>query len=125
MNASVTVLCSGGLGAVLRFVVDQAVGRRATRPFPYGTLVVNVTAAGVMGLVTGLTFGFSDHVLAAIGGYSTFSTWMLESQRLEEDRRTNYALINIVVSMVLGLIAALLGQWAAASLLGHSIGEQL
>jgi CrcB protein len=79
----------------------------------------------LMGLVTGLSFGLSDHALAAIGGYSTFSTWMLETERLEEERQFGDAVANIVISMVLGLAAALLGQWIAAVTLGHPIGERL
>lgn len=125
MSVSISVLISGGLGGVLRFLVDGAVGRRVNRSFPFGTLTVNVSAAALMGLVTGLTFGLSDHALAAIGGYSTFSTWMLESQRLEEERQLGYAVANIIVSMVLGLVAAFAGQWISAALLGHPIGEQL
>lgn len=125
MSISVGVLISGGLGGMLRFLVDGAVGRRVNHSFPFGTLTVNVSAAALMGLVTGLAFGLSDHALAAIGGYSTFSTWMLESQRLEEERQRNYAIANIVISMALGLAAALLGQWVAAMLLGRPIGERL
>ncbi|MCY0611170.1 fluoride efflux transporter CrcB, partial [Klebsiella pneumoniae] len=48
-----------------------------------------------------------------VGAYTTFSTWMLETQRLGEDRQMVSALANIVVSVVLGLAAALLGQWIA------------
>jgi fluoride exporter len=125
MNVSVGVLLSGGAGGVLRFVVDAAVGRRVKLSFPFGTLAVNVSAAVLMGLVTGFAFGLSAHALAAIGGYSTFSTWMLETQRLEEERQRGYAVTNIVVSVVLGLAAALLGQWIAAATVGDQIGERL
>jgi fluoride exporter len=125
MSISIGVLISGGLGGVLRFLVDGAVGRRVKRSFPFGTLTVNISAAVLMGLVTGLAFGLSEHALAAIGGYSTFSTWMLESQRLEEERRPRYAIANIVASMAMGLAAALLGQWIAATLAGHPVGERI
>lgn len=125
MSITAAVLLSGGAGGVLRFVVDASVARRVHRSFPMGTLVVNVSASLLMGLVTGFTFGFSDHALAAIGGYSTFSTWMLETQRLEEEREPRGAIANIAVSMILGLAAALLGQWIAAMVLGRPIGERL
>jgi fluoride ion exporter CrcB/FEX len=72
-----------------------------------------------------LSLGLSDHALAAIGGYSTFSTWMLETERLEEERQLRDAAANIVVSMLSGLIGALLGQWIAATTLCHPIGERL
>jgi len=125
MSMSLGVLISGGAGGVLRFLVDGAVGRRVKRAFPYGTLVVNVSASILMGLVTGFSFGLSDQALAAIGGYSTFSTWMLETQRLQEERQLRDAVTNVVVSMILGLMGALLGQWIAAAALGHPIGERL
>jgi CrcB protein len=125
MTISLGVLISGGAGGVLRFLVDGAVGRRLARSFPFGTFTVNISAAALMGLVTGLSFGLSAHVLAAIGGYSTFSTWMLETERLGEERQFGSAAANVVASMAFGLAAALLGQWIAATLAGHPIGEKL
>jgi CrcB protein len=125
MSMTADVVISGGAGGVLRFLVDASVGRAVKRSFPLGTLVVNISASLLMGLATGFTFGLSDHALAAIGGYSTFSTWMLETQRLEEERQLREAIANIVVSVILGLTAALLGQWIAATMLGHPIGERL
>ena len=50
---------------------------------------------------------------AFVGAYTTFSTWMLETQRLSEERQLRTAYANIAVSVVLGLAAALLGQWIA------------
>ena len=47
---------------------------------------------------------------AAVGSYTTFSTWMLESQRLTEERRGGLAGLNIVLSLVLGIAAAALGE---------------
>lgn len=125
MVIAIDVLLAGGAGGVMRFLVDGWVGRRVQRSFPFGTLTVNVTAAALMGLATGFSFGLSDHALAAIGGYSTFSTWMLETQRLGEERQPGGAITNIAISMVLGLAAALLGQWIAAAILGHPIGDRL
>ena len=53
---------------------------------------------------------------AFVGAYTTFSTWMLETQRLSEERQVRPAVANIVVSVVLGFGAALLGQWIAEQL---------
>ncbi|ORV18112.1 fluoride efflux transporter CrcB [Mycobacterium celatum] len=110
------VLLAGGIGSVLRFVVDGAVGRRAARSFPFGTLTVNISGAALLGLVGGLALSRHAALLADtafIGSYTTFSTWMLETQRLGEERQVWFAVANIVVSMVLGMAAALLGQWVA------------
>jgi fluoride exporter len=53
---------------------------------------------------------------AFVGSYTTFSTWMLETQRLSEERQVRNAVANIVVSIVLGIGAALFGQWIAGRL---------
>jgi fluoride exporter len=113
------VLLAGGAGAVLRFLVDGAVARRAARSFPFGTLAVNVSGAALLGLLGGLAL--SRHVAlvadtAFVGSYTTFSTWMLETQRLGEERQIRGAVANIGVSIVLGLAAALCGQWIAGRL---------
>lgn len=104
----------GGIGAVLRFVVDRAVARRAARAFPFGTLAVNISGAALLGFLGSLALGQDAALLAGtgfVGAYTTFSTWMLETQRLGEERQTRTALANIVVSVVLGMAAAVLGQW--------------
>ena len=113
------VLLAGGLGSVLRFVVDGAVARRVARSFPFGTLTVNITGAVLLGLISGLVLCRHAALLADtafVGSYTTFSTWMLETQRLSEERQVVYALANIVVSMALGVAAALLGQWIGGRL---------
>jgi CrcB protein len=113
------VVLIGGLGSVLRFVVDRTVTRRLARPFPFGTLAVNVSGAALLGLIGGLALNKNAALLAGtafVGAYTTFSTWMLETQRLGEERQTWAALANIVVSVVLGMAAALLGQWVSEHL---------
>lgn len=103
----------GGAGAVLRFLVDRAVTRRVVRPFPIGTMTVNLTGAAVFGLLSGLTLGHHVSLLAGtalVGSYTTFSTWMLETQRLAEERQTWPAVANIVLSLALGVAAAVVGQ---------------
>ncbi|MBV8860742.1 MAG: fluoride efflux transporter CrcB [Mycobacterium sp.] len=115
----VGVVMAGGVGSLLRFVVDGAVARRVARPFPVGTLTVNTTGAALLGLIGGLALSRHAALLADtafIGAYTTFSTWMLETQRLAEERQVYYALANIVVSVALGIGAALLGQWIAEQL---------
>jgi len=108
------VLVGGGVGATLRFLVDGAVAARAGKAFPFGTLVVNLSGAIVLGLLAGLALPHDISMVVGtgvVGSYTTFSTWMLESQRLAEERQNRYATINVVVSLVLGLAAAALGRW--------------
>ena len=92
---------------------------RRARPFPFGTLAVNVSGAALLGLLGGLALSRDAALLADtafIGSYTTFSTWMLETQRLGEERQVLGGVANVVVSIVLGLAAALLGQWIAGRL---------
>jgi CrcB protein len=113
------VLVAGGIGSVLRFVVDGAVARRMARSFPFGTLTVNVSGAVLLGLISSLALSQHAALLAGaafIGSYTTFSTWMLETQRLGEERQVSYAVANVAGSMALGIAAALLGQCIASQL---------
>jgi fluoride exporter len=109
------VVLVGGIGSVLRFLVDRTVARRVARPFPFGTLGVNISGAVLLGFLFGQLS--RDVALLAdtafVGAYTTFSTWMLETQRLGEERQMWAAAANIVVTVVLGIAAALLGQWIA------------
>lgn len=112
----VAVMLIGGTGSVLRFLVDRAVSHRARRPFPLGTMAVNVSGAALQGFVAGLALSAVTGLLAGVafvGAYSTFSTWMLETQRLGEERRPGAAAANIVLTSTLGLGAAAAGIWMA------------
>ncbi|CAN5456375.1 fluoride efflux transporter CrcB [soil metagenome] len=113
------VMVLGGVGAVARFMVDRAVSRRVGRPFPFGTLAVNISGSVILGFLSGLALSHEVALLAGtslIGAYTTFSTWMLETHRLAEERQIGPAVANIVVSVVLGIAAALSGQWIAGLL---------
>jgi fluoride exporter len=113
------VVLFGGVGAVLRFLLDRAVQKRVRQPFPFGTLTVNLSGAVILGLFSGLALSHEVALLAGtalIGSYTTFSTWMLETQRLTEERQVCLAVANIVVSVVLGVAAAMAGQWIAGRL---------
>ncbi|OBB68977.1 fluoride efflux transporter CrcB [Mycobacterium sp. 852014-50255_SCH5639931] len=109
----------GGVGSLLRFVVDRAVARRVAQSFPFGTLVVNISGAALLGFLGGLVLSKEAALLAGtafVGAYTTFSTWMLETQRLGEERQVRAAVANIIVSVVLGEAAALLAQSIAERL---------
>ncbi|MBS2079796.1 fluoride efflux transporter CrcB, partial [Mycobacterium tuberculosis] len=80
---------------------------------PFGTLVVNISGAALLGFLGGLALNKEAALLAGtafVGAYTTFSTWMLETQRLGEERQLRSSLANIVVSVVLGVAAAFIGQ---------------
>jgi len=109
----------GGAGSVARFLADGAISAAIGRDFPFGTMVVNISGAVVLGLLTGLALGDTQALLAgtaAVGSYTTFSTWMLETQRLAEERQYRLAVLNVVVSLVLGVAAAAVGRLIGAHL---------
>ncbi|MDQ6641279.1 MAG: fluoride efflux transporter CrcB [Actinomycetota bacterium] len=109
----------GGVGAVLRFVVDGTVGRRMSGTMPYGTLVVNLSGAALLGLLVGLAPSKDAALLlgtGVLGAYTTFSTWMFETQRLVEERQLARAALNIAVSVAAGVATAALGLWIGGRL---------
>jgi CrcB protein len=103
----------GGAGAVARFVVDGAVAERAKGELPVGTLVVNLSGAFLLGFVAGVALSGDALLLAGtatLGSYTTFSTWMLETQRLVEDGEGRHAAVNVVLSLAAGIAAVALGR---------------
>jgi fluoride exporter len=109
----------GGVGALLRFLVDGTVAARAGRNFPLGTFVVNMTGSASLGLLVG--FGLTGDRLvlagtATLGSYTTFSTWMLESQRSVEDGEFAVAGLNLFGSLVVGFGAVALGRFVGRHL---------
>jgi len=110
---------AGGAGAVFRFLLDGRISGRISSPFPYGTLVVNLSGATALGLVAGLTPIPQLSLIigtGAVGGYTTFSTWMFESHRLGEDRQLGRALRNMIVSLMAGLACTAGGYLAGSAL---------
>ena len=103
----------GGAGAILRFVLDAVVESRAGRSLPLGTFAVNITGALALGALVGAAVHGDALLLAGtatIGSYTTFSTWMLETQRLGEDGERAALALNVVVSLACGLGAVALGR---------------
>lgn len=103
----------GGVGAVARFAIGTAVARRTAGWFPYGTLVVNLSGSALLGLVAGLALHGDALTLVAgglLGSYTTFSTWMLDSERLAEHHSDRALVANLVGSLLLGLAAVALGR---------------
>lgn len=109
----------GGIGALARFSLDGLLSARSTGRFPLGTLAANLSGALALGLVTGLAVTGDALLLigtATLGSYTTFSTWMLESQRLTEDLEIPLAALNLALSLLAGIGAAALGRLLGAHL---------
>jgi CrcB protein len=111
--AWIGVAVLGSIGSLARFLLDGAVSARSSLSFPLGTLLVNASGAFVLGLLTGLALSGEALTLAGsatIGSYTTFSTWMLETHRLGEDGQLIAGALNVLLSVLVGLGAALLGR---------------
>lgn len=112
-------LC-GALGALARYRVDSTVSGRFASDFPLGILVVNLGGAFALGVLVGAAIPHGALFIFGtgfMGGYTTFSTWMVESERLGEDGEVVLLLANLALSMALGLGVAALGWY-----LGRGLG---
>ena len=112
------VIGAGGfLGAISRFLVALVCGRVFPIAFPIGTFVINITGSMFLGwflTVIGGRMIVSDNTRLAIatgfvGAYTTFSTYMFESSVLLEDGSGIKAILNLMGSLLVGLLAVRLG----------------
>lgn len=116
----------GALGSVLRFFVSGLVAERFGATFPWGTLIVNVSGSFAIGFFATLTApdgrifagGNSRQFFMSgiCGGYTTFSSFSLQTLNLAQDGEWARAGANAVLSLVCCLIAVWLGHVAAASI---------
>jgi len=108
---------AGGLGAVLRYLADLGVARLAGRRFPWGILLVNLSGSFALGIVT-TALPDAAFLLGAglLGGYTTFSTAMLDTVALWRDGERPASAFNAVGMLLLGLLAAGLGLGLGALL---------
>ncbi|TXL82200.1 fluoride efflux transporter CrcB [Vineibacter terrae] len=122
------VLIGGFLGGVLRFAISGAVARTVGETFPWGTLVVNVTGDFVIGSLAGMisavggimaTAYFRDFaVVGLLGGYTTVSSFALQTLNLVVEGEGRRAWGNVGLSVALGLLAVGTGFWLASQLFG-------
>lgn len=106
----------GGAGAVARFLVGAAVARRAPSVLPFGTLAVNLSGAFALGLMSALGLSGTALLLigtATIGAYTTFSTWMAETDWLAGHAERPAASLNIAVGVAGGILMVLAGRMLA------------
>jgi Integral membrane protein possibly involved in chromosome condensation len=116
------VALAGGLGAVVRFIVDAQFGHWAPRGrLLLGTAVINITGSFALGLVVGVwTFHGGDPQLRQLigtgflGGYTTFSTAAVEAVRLGRAQRWLAFGVHTVAMLALSVAGAALGFWLGA-----------
>ncbi|GGI46203.1 CrcB protein [Agromyces flavus] len=113
------LLVAGAVGAVIRYALSRAYPVRPGH-LPGGILIVNVVGSLVAGVVIGLAerAAISDDVRLVLltgfcGGLTTFSTWSVETIELVDGGRWRAAILNVVVTLVVGLGAAVAGYLIA------------
>lgn len=116
----------GALGSMARFWASGLVAHYRGETFPWGTLFVNVSGSFLIGVIDALTGpdgiwlappSFRQFLMIGIlGGYTTFSSFSLQTLALGRDGEWLHAAANILFSVVL----CLLGVW-----LGHVLGAAI
>ena len=120
------IAIGSALGGVGRFALSRYVAESIGETFPWGTLVINVTGSFAIGLFYTLTEpgggrlvvsseGRQFFMIGICGGYTTFSSFSLQTLNLAQEGEFVWAGLNIVGSVVLCLIAVWLGFVAAAA----------
>jgi CrcB protein len=109
---------AGAVGALTRYLVGRLVAERTSSPFPWGTLLINVSGAFLIGLIAGLTTkkalnSLTQTVLATgfLGGYTTFSTMSWEGVQLARGGSLSRSALYLGGNVLPGLLAAALGLW--------------
>ena len=118
------VALGGALGSVARYAVSLGAGRWLAAAFPWGTLIVNVAGSFAIGLLAALvtadgrpTLGTDARafvMIGILGGFTTFSSFSLETLNLARAGAVGAAAANAGLSLVLCLAAVWLGFAAAA-----------
>jgi CrcB protein len=115
------VALGGALGSVARFALNGVVDNKFGAAFPWGTLAVNVSGSLLIGIFAGLTltagrldpetrpFVTQFLMVGICGGYTTFSSFSLQTLNLLRDREWLYAGGNILLSVLLCMVAVWLG----------------
>lgn len=118
---TVLAIVAGGLGALARYGLTGAVQRHTGSSHPWGTAVVNVTGAALLGVLLALhATGRASEVVVTVagigfaGGFTTFSTWMVGSVRLAEPghpRQLIAAAVNVVGMLAVGIATVAATGW--------------
>lgn len=117
MGRIVAVLLGGALGSAGRYLIALGMAEWIGAAFPWGTLIVNVGGSFLIGLLATMAdelgsigpWSRAFLVVGVLGGFTTFSSFSLETLRLAEDNQLGRAVLNVVANVSLALTAALLG----------------
>ena len=128
MKLYAAVMIGGAMGSALRYAMSTWIAEATHSTFPWGTLAVNVLGSLVIGLFSGLTgpdgpllvppVGRAFVTIGILGGFTTFSSFSLQTMLLLQDAQWVSAVGNIFSSVVLCLVAAGGGIALASVLVG-------
>ena len=120
MTKIIILAAGGAIGTVLRYSVSGLTHRAVGGMFPWGTLAVNLTGSFLIGLLWGIfevqniSSNFRTFLFVGIlGGFTTFSTFALESLNLMRDGEMKLALSNVLASNILGILLVFAGFMAS------------
>lgn len=124
--SSVWIAIGGAIGSLLRFWLSEAAAAAFGTEFPWGTVIANITGCFVIGFVATLT-GPEGRVFAGTvarqfimigicGGYTTFSSFSLQTLTMLQSGDGAKAMVNVAVSVVFCLVAVWVGHVAAGAL---------
>ncbi len=120
------VAVGGAIGSVLRYAGSAFIARQVNEVFPWGTFVVNVSGCFIIGFFAMLTGpdgrvvvppDFRQFFMVGIcGGYTTFSSFSLQTLALARDGDMTRATLNVAASVLFCLIGVWLGSAAGAAI---------
>ena len=124
MQKYLLIAIGGALGSIARYWVGSTIAGRMGIRFPYGTLIVNITACIVIGFSLTYMSRRADMnpalryliPIGFIGAYSTFSTYEWETLTTLRSGAFLLAAIYAGGSLILGLIAVWGGSWLAEAI---------
>ncbi len=118
------IALGGAIGTLARYIVGGLDYRFSNGVFPISTLVVNVSGSLVIGFLWAVVdrFTISPNTrlfifIGILGGYTTFSTFSLETFNLMRDGEYRIALINVGLSTILSIMAVFLGYFVSKILM--------
>jgi CrcB protein len=119
----ILVFFGGGLGAMLRHLVNMSCAWCVGTAFPYGTFIINISGSTVMGLVAGYLAFKGDAsqpwrlflMTGILGGYTTFSAYSLDAALLYERGQLALAAFYVIGSVVFSIA----GLFAGLALIRH------
>ncbi|SHI16557.1 camphor resistance protein CrcB [Sporobacter termitidis DSM 10068] len=119
MTRYLLVGAAGICGSLVRYILGKVLADKTHRSFPFGTMLINITGALLLGFVNSV--GLSGNLLCLLadgflGAYTTFSTFMYEGFSLFHDKKRLNAAVYILGSVALGVLFYTAGMAAARTL---------